>query len=226
MKFHFKRSSATHLRLSFQVAFLAATALCFGRTTSRPNRKTIPPPITSPRSKRAPSSSTQLLSRKGLRAIRLSRSTREQLVFANKGGVHLIAVDLGKSYTLNTVKLKFTKPAHAKIYVVKAKPQGTATPPSVSSDEMKLSGVQGPVSLKLADGNIRPGENGMTVPSGATVIDLGQRFRRRLHGWRQLGAHPSRQRGRYLPECKRIRPPYLHRFAPGRRFFQCRKSSW
>jgi hypothetical protein len=46
-------------------------------------------------------------------------------------------------------------------------PDGTA--PRVASNEMKLVEVQGPVSIKTAGGETREGEEGMTIPSGATV---------------------------------------------------------
>lgn len=43
-------------------------------------------------------------------------------------------------------------------------------PPSVSPSEMKLVEVQGPVSIKLANGDTKPGENGMILPSGSTIL--------------------------------------------------------
>lgn len=173
MNFHFKRSfSATHLPLSFRVACLAAIALSLGGIILQAQQTDASSPDNIATLKKGAAVIYSSPLQKGTSGNTLVQKQSEKLAFANKGGVRLIAVDLGKPYDLNTVNLKFTKPAHARVYVLKSKPQGKAPPPSVSSSEMKLAGVQGPVSIKLADGNIKPVENDMILPSGATVLTL------------------------------------------------------
>lgn len=44
------------------------------------------------------------------------------------------------------------------------------SPPHVGINEMKLVEVQGSVSIKMADGSVRQGDEGMLLPSGSTVV--------------------------------------------------------
>jgi mannose-6-phosphate isomerase-like protein (cupin superfamily) len=44
------------------------------------------------------------------------------------------------------------------------------SPPPVGLNEMKLIDVYGPVTVKTPDGAIKSGANGMTVPSGSTIL--------------------------------------------------------
>ena len=44
------------------------------------------------------------------------------------------------------------------------------SPPPVGLNEMKLVDVYGPVTVKTPDGAIKQGANGMTVPSGSTIL--------------------------------------------------------
>jgi len=44
------------------------------------------------------------------------------------------------------------------------------SPPQVGVDEMKVVEVKGPVSIKLANGETQPAQDGMILPSGSTVM--------------------------------------------------------
>jgi hypothetical protein len=58
----------------------------------------------------------------GVAANNLVSGQTHKFNFANKNGLNLFVINLGKTYKLGTVQLKFTKPGQFRLYVFKVKP--------------------------------------------------------------------------------------------------------
>jgi hypothetical protein len=54
----------------------------------------------------------------------LTQDFRHKLAFSSQPGSKLIVLDLGKTYSLGSVGLKFTNPVRFEVYVVESKPKG------------------------------------------------------------------------------------------------------
>jgi hypothetical protein len=74
--------------------------------------------------------------------------------------------DASATYTLNSP----SAPKQQQLFWSEPVTSPDGTVPPVATNQMKLVEVQGPVSIKTASGETKEGEEGMLIPSGATIL--------------------------------------------------------
>jgi hypothetical protein len=114
MKFHFKR----HDRRACFLLLVTMSAFSLGRMNL--SAETGGDNIASADKGAYVSYSTPL--QNGAAANNLVTGQTKKLNFANKNGLNLFVINLGKTYKLGMVQLKFTKPGQFRLYVFKTKP--------------------------------------------------------------------------------------------------------